>query len=143
MDQALAVGVLQRAQEAGEEVEAGSTAMATVVAAQERQPPTPVDPNYDNPNQAAVPVEYRHFLRDGLAKDPDHRYLSAEEVIFMLEQVRAGDFAVACPITFMKANNTKMERFMDRNPLGSMVLAATTAIAFLGGLAGWVMWAVG
>ena len=124
-------------------VKAGDTAMATVVAVQERPPVTPLDADFEHPHQTAIPVEHRHFLRRGLQKDPDDRFESADEVIYELELLRAGDFAVACPITFMKANNTKMERFMDRYPLGSMVLATTTALAFLGGIAGWVMWAVG
>ena len=123
-------------------VEAGSTAMATVVAVQDSKPPSVTSANYDHPHQAAVPIEYRHFLRRGLQQDPDERYSSAIEVIYSLDQVRSGDFAVACPITLMKVGNTMMERFMDRNPLGSLVFAGTTALMFLGGVAGWAMWAM-
>ena len=86
---------------------------------------------------------YKEKARMGLQQDKDARYLSAIEVIVGLEQVRSGDFAVACPITLMKVGNTRMKRFMDRHPLGSLVLAGSTALAFLGGIAGWVMWAVG
>ncbi|PRP94862.1 serine/threonine-protein kinase [Enhygromyxa salina] len=119
------------------------TAMQTVLAAEERSLVAGLDPNFDNPHQAAVPIELRHFLRDGLAHAKDQRFAGALEAIETLEHVRGGDFAVCCPVTFMKANNTKMGRFMDRHPGGSMMFATMSALAFLGGLAGWVMWAIG
>ncbi len=117
--------------------------MQTVLAVQERQLPTMADPNYANAHQEAVPVELRHFLHHGLQRGKGERFSSAIEVIVDLEHVRSGDFAVSCPVTFMKANNTRMERFMDRHPLGSLGLAAATALAFVGGVAGWFMWALG
>ncbi|PRQ04494.1 Serine/threonine-protein kinase PknD [Enhygromyxa salina] len=124
-------------------IEPGKTAMQTVLAAQERQPPALVGPVYENPHQEAVPVELRHFMRQGLQPAKDARYPDAIEVIVTLEQIRSGDFAVACPITFMKVNNTRMERFMDRHPTASMWLAGMSALAFVGGVAGWFMWALG
>jgi eukaryotic-like serine/threonine-protein kinase len=123
-------------------VKAGQTAMQTVVAVQDRQPPSVMDSVYEHPHQTAVPVELRHFLRDALARNKDDRFLTAEEMLVTFEGVRSGDFAVACPITFMKAGNTKMERFMDRHPMASMWLMTASVLGFLGGLAGWVMWAM-
>ena len=120
-------------------VEAKSNPMATILAVQESKAPGMTDPNYMNPHQAAVPVEWRHYLLNALANDRANRFQTADEALMMLEQVRSGEF-VGCPITFMKANNTKMERFMDRYPGASMLLAATTIVTFLGGVAGWVMW---
>ncbi|KIG17050.1 Serine/threonine-protein kinase PknB [Enhygromyxa salina] len=124
-------------------VEAKQTAMQTVLAAEERSLASGVDHNFENPHQAAVPVELRYFLRQGLAHDKNQRYADALEAIETLELVRAGDFAVTCPVTFMKSNSTKMGRFMDRHPAGSMMFATMSALAFLGGVAGWVMWAIG
>ena len=123
-------------------VEQGRTAMQTVVAASQRQPPSVIDRAYDNPYQPSVPVELRHFLRSALAHDKGARFDSAEELLWALERLRAGDCGVHCPVTFMKQSNAKMERFMDRYPAASMFLAAGTLLTFLGGLAGWVMWAM-
>lgn len=124
-------------------VEAKKTAMQTVLAAEERSLVSVIDPNFDNPHQAAVPIELRYFLRHGLAHDKNDRFEDALEVIQQLERVRSGDFEVSCPVTFMKSNNTKMGRFMDRHPGGSMLFAFTSALMFLGGVAGWVLWLAG
>jgi hypothetical protein len=97
---------------------------------------------YDHPHQLSVPVELRHFLRSALARNKDDRFATAEELIATFEGVRSGDFAVSCPITFMKANNTKMERFMDRHPFVSMMMMTAGVLGFLGGLVGWAMWAM-
>jgi serine/threonine protein kinase len=121
-------------------VKPGQTAMQTLVAAQERPLPSVTESAYDHPHQLAVPVELRHFLRDALARNKDDRFSSAEEMLVTFEGVRSGDFAVSCPITFMKSNNTKMERFMDRHPFVSMVAMTVGALGFLGGLAGWAFY---
>lgn len=120
-------------------IQAGDTAMATILEVQERELPPGNSPDYIHPSQAAVPAEWRHYMVNGLNKDPDKRFYTAEEALSVLEQVRAGEY-VACPITFMKANNTKMERFMDRRPLLSMGLIGLAGVTFLGGVAGWAAW---
>jgi serine/threonine protein kinase len=124
-------------------VKPGQTAMQTVVGVTQSEPPSVMEPAYDHPHQAAVPVELRHFLHHALERNKDDRFQTADEIIETFENVRSGDFAVACPITFMKSNNTKMGRFMDRHPLVSMGMMTTGLLGFLGGLAGWVMWAMG
>jgi serine/threonine protein kinase len=124
-------------------VKAGQTAMQTVVAVQDRQAPGPMDSAYlEHPHQTAVPVELRHFLHSALERNKDDRFLTAEEMLVTFEGVRSGDFAVSCPITFMKAGNTKMERFMDRHPMASMGMMTLSVVGFLGGMVGWVMWAM-
>ena len=120
----------------------GKNAMATVLAVTEREIPGLADAAWDQPHQDSVPTEYRHFLRHGLAQNPDDRYGEAVDVIAELDRIRAGDFKVECPITFMKHNNTVMERFMDRRPNASMALAASTVVLFLGGVAGWIAFAL-
>lgn len=117
----------------------GKTAIQTVLAAQERVTPGPYGAVFKHPRQAeAVPVELRHFLRRGLAKPKEERFLNAEEVLVTLDALRAGDFAVQCPVTLLKQGNTKMERFMDRRPKRSAILAGFTAFMILAGLGGWV-----
>ena len=55
-----------------------------------------------------------------------------------LDALRAGDFAVQCPVTLLKQGNTKMESFTDRRPKRSAILVGLTAFMILGGLGGWV-----
>ncbi len=112
------------------------------MAVTERALPGLTGGEWDSPHQDSVPIEYRHFLRHGLGQKPEDRYEEAVDVIAELDRVRAGDFKVECPITFMKHNNTVMGRFMDRRPQASMMLATTTLLLFLGGVAGWVAFAM-
>jgi serine/threonine-protein kinase len=122
----------------------GKSAMEAIVAATEKQAPNVMDAAYrKTEHQDAVPVELRHFLKHGLQHDKANRYATAEQVIWELERIRSGDCAVACPVTFMKHNNHKMERFMDRHPASAMFLASAVLVGFLGGVAGWVAWLVG
>ena len=122
----------------------GKSAMEAIVAATERQPPNPMDAVYKQTTfQEALPVQLRHFLRHGLQHDKSARFASADEVIWEIERIRSGDCAVACPVTFMKHNNHKMERFMDRHPGSAMFLLSLGLVGFLGGVAGWVAWLVG
>ena len=122
----------------------GSSAMAMVLAARDRQPPSAVDPIFSQATvQDVIPSELRHFLRHGLANDKTQRYGSAEEVIWALERIRSGDCAVECPVTFMKHNNHKLERLLDRRPGVVLSVAVMGVFGFLGGIAGWVAWLAG
>jgi eukaryotic-like serine/threonine-protein kinase len=122
----------------------GKSAIETIVAVQERPVPNGIDPAYQaSPHQDAVAVELRHFLRQGLQHDKQARFASAEEALYHLDRVRSGNFGVACAVTFMKHNNHKLGRFMDRHPGSSMLFAGATLLAFLGGVAGWVAWLLG
>jgi serine/threonine protein kinase len=122
----------------------GMSPMQTVLAVGEREFPSMVGAAFENHEvQGSVPIELRHFLRHGLQKRKDDRYGDADEVLFQLERVRAGDCAVECPITYMKAKNAKMMRMMDRHPSATMQLAFLSVLLFLGGVGGWVAWALG
>ena len=123
-------------------VKEAETGMQTVLAAHERKLPSIPDPAFVHPHQPPVPAELRHYLRHGLQHDREQRFADAEQALHELELVRSGDFAVQCPITFMKHNNTRMERFMDRHPIGSLWLAGSTVAVTLFGLAGWVAFAM-
>src|SRR5690606_30206897 len=125
-------------------IASGKSALETVRAAAEKRPPSPIDPVYNRTAiQDAIPVELRHFLKHGLQHDKHARYPAADEVIWELERVRSGDCAVECPVTFMKHNNHKLQRFMDRHPSSAMFVATAALVGFLGGVAGWVAWLVG
>jgi len=120
-----------------------ATPMLTVLAAQERVPPRASDPAYDRPGQVSVGAEWRHFLHHGLAQSKDERFTDAAACLAEFDQVRAGDFAVQCPVTFMKRSNTRLSRLMDRRPMLSIILGVGTATAAVLGIAGWVMLALG
>jgi serine/threonine-protein kinase len=124
----------------------GKSAMQTVLAVQEKRFPSMIDELWELPGvsqQGPLPAELRHFLRHGLGHDKSERYQSADEVLYTLDRIRSGDFKVECMVTYMKHKNRMLSRFMDRHPLGSMVLAAGSSLAFIGGLAGWLLWALG
>ncbi|MBV1859767.1 MAG: serine/threonine protein kinase [Nannocystaceae bacterium] len=123
-------------------VRPAASPMHTVLAVQARAFPGVRDAVFDHPAQPALAVELRHFLRHGLAPAKDDRFPDAGEALAELERVRAGDFAVQCAVTLLKSNNTRMGRFMDEHPSGSLVLAAGTGAAVLLGLAGWVAFAL-
>lgn len=122
----------------------GKSAMKTVLAAAEQQAPSVLHPAYQRrADQEATAVELRHFLRRGLQHDKAARHDSAEAVIHELERVRAGAFDVCCVVTYMKHNTNLLERFMDRHPNSSVVVASTCVLAFLGGVAGWMTFLLG
>lgn len=123
-------------------VQPGESAVHTVLAVQERTLPGVRDAVFEHSTQQALPVELRHFLRHGLARAKNDRFPDAAEALAELERVRAGDFAVQCGVTLLKSNNTRMGRFMDEYPSGSLVLAAGTGAALVLGLAGWVAFAL-
>lgn len=124
-------------------IPAGKSAVEAIVAVTEREPPSVIDPVYKRTGlQDAIPVELRHFLRRGLQRNKSDRFASAEQVICQLERIRSGDCGVACPVTFVKHNTHKLERFLDRHPSSSMFLASAGLLGFLGGLAGWVAWLI-
>ncbi len=125
-------------------IPASGTAMQMVVAAQERQPPTGFEPDFNQTaHQDAVAIELRYFLYHGLQNAKDQRFASAEEVLWELDRVRSGDCEVQCMITFMKHHGHKIDRLLDRSPRKVMALTALAGLVFLGGVAGWVAWLLG
>ncbi len=124
-------------------ISAGRSAVQTLLAVQDMSAPGHGDPAYFNPHQDAVSLELRHFLQRGLQPEKNGRFPDAGQVLDELGRVRSGDFEVVCPMTFLKHNTTVMDRFMDNHPLVSIAMVASAAVAFVGGVGGWVFWAVG
>lgn len=121
----------------------GKSPMQTVLAVGEREFPSMMSDVFTHEAQGSVPVELRHFLRHGLQKRKEDRYGDADEVLFQFDRVRSGEICVECPITFMKAKNAKALRLLDRYPAVMMPVVMLSALMFLGGLGGWLAWALG
>jgi serine/threonine-protein kinase len=83
-----------------------------------------------NPHQSPVPAELGWYVEKGLAKDPRARYQSVTEMIDALHRLLAGDFAVQCPVTFMKKVGGNGVRLTDRYPIASMI-GATALLALV------------
>ncbi|EDM77507.1 serine/threonine-protein kinase [Plesiocystis pacifica SIR-1] len=121
----------------------GKNHVETLLSVQERPRPSAVDPAFaPHPAQAPIPSELRHFVVKGLERDVDARMADVEEVLWELARVRSGDFDVVCPITFIKHSSVQVSRVADRRPLATMIMAAFSTLMFLGGVAGWVAWAL-
>jgi serine/threonine-protein kinase len=121
-------------------IESAGGAIQSVVASRERQPPKLTDPAFSNPHQNSVPSELRHFLRRGLAPRKEERFADASHVIQELERIRSGACEVQCPLTFIKANSTRYERFLDGHPALGLLTATIALAACASGLFAWAMW---
>ncbi len=85
------------------------------------------------PGQPPPPMEYVHFVRKGMAKDPSARFSSALEMIARLEAALEGKVHVQCPVTASKRMAREAGRFIDRHPrLTVMGLVAGAASLLLG-----------
>ena len=87
-----------------------------------------------SPLQLPVPVELRSFLRRGLMRDPEARFQNASEALGLLEQIRSGEIAVECPVTFFKAQQNRVSTFADARPrlfMGMMAMAGVGAVGLL------------
>ena len=82
-----------------------------------------------NRYQSPVPAELGWYVEKGLAKDRAARYQSVTEMIDHLHRVMSGQFAVQCPVTFMKRVGGSGVRFADRHPVALMIgLGSFTAL---------------
>ncbi len=110
-------------------VKAPDTTLALLEVAA-KEPPSPLDDVYsgDGPK---VPVEFRHFLRHGLAHDPSARYSSASAVLDELARIRSGDFKVECLVTFAKRTGVRYFRWLESYPRFAIAVTASIAITFV------------
>jgi hypothetical protein len=64
-----------------------------------------------------APPELAHFARAGLAKDPDERYQSVDEMIDKLQAVINGQIPVVCPCTGAKRAAHRYGDFLNLHPI--------------------------
>jgi len=112
----------------------GATVLETLENARRRDAPSIFDPAFDRPEQPAVPLELRHFLRRGLRRSPADRIADAETALGMLERIRSGRCAVQCPVTFAKRSAYAAETWMDRYPRLTIAATVATPLALVAGL---------
>lgn len=75
-----------------------------------------------NPYQKRVPAELAHFVRKGMAKDPEARYQSVREMIDKIQSNIQGKIAIQCTSTFVKRLSYTVMHLVDRYPIGNAVL---------------------
>ena len=63
------------------------------------------------------PPELTNFIRNGLAKDPAHRYQSVDEMIDKLQDVVNGDIPIVCPCTGAKRFAHRYGDFLNLHPI--------------------------
>ena len=85
-----------------------------------------------NPHQSRPPADLSHAVRKGMQKDPEKRYQSVEELIELLEKVRAGYLPIQCPFTFSKRTAFAPVHFVDKHPFMAIFLFALFGLGFIG-----------
>ena len=85
-----------------------------------------------NPHQSRPPADLSHVVRKGMQKDPERRYQSVEELIELLEKVRAGYLPIQCPFTFSKRTAFAPVHLVDKHPFMALMLFALFGLGFIG-----------
>ncbi|MFO0550619.1 MAG: serine/threonine-protein kinase [Polyangiaceae bacterium] len=86
------------------------------------------------------PIEYLHFLHQGLEKDPAARYQSAREMVERLQQVIDGRVPVQCPVTLTKRVTRESGRFVDRHPIVGVAAFAGVVLLALWSVTITLLW---
>jgi len=64
-----------------------------------------------------APPELTNFIRNGLVKDPAHRYQSVDDMIDKLQDVINGDIPIVCPCTGAKRFAHRYGDFLNLHPV--------------------------
>jgi serine/threonine-protein kinase len=112
----------------------GKTSLAELLVAVQTEDPPSFTSMFSThaSNPRGVAPELAHFVRRGLARNPNHRWQSADEMIFELEGILEGRCRVQCLATFSKRMTREAGRFVDSSPrlaIGSFGLAALLVLA--------------
>ena len=78
-----------------------------------------------------IPYEMTHFLRRGLALEPEGRWQSATAMIEELQAILDGRCRVDCPTTLLKRTTSGVAHFVDRHPGKAMLVMYGGALALL------------
>ena len=112
---------------------------AICAALQAAEAPWVGDPFWDRHDQGRpVPSELRHFLVRALKNDRAERWQSVGEMLAELERIRAGEFRVQCPATFMKRIQHRSLSFIDRHPILANAGALLALLTFVGSVGGFL-----
>jgi len=93
-----------------------------------------------HPHQTSVPADLGWFVNRGLAKLPEQRYQSVDEMIQRLNRRSEGLIPVQCPATLVKRTLGALNRFVDRHPTVTLVGVSLVALGVLGLLVLAGMW---
>ena len=115
-------------------VEPTGTVLEVLQRNQEVEAPSIGGAAYGDAPLGPVPAEYRHYLKRGLARDPAHRYPTAEAALLELERVRSGEFAVECPITFLKRGERAMNHSIERGGAVPVIVSLVVVLAVIAGV---------
>jgi serine/threonine-protein kinase len=89
----------------------------------QKEPPSPSSAVWNHPTQRTVPVEFRHFLRKGLAREPKDRFQTVEEALEELAALRSGRIPVRCPVSAVKRTAIQTMWSIEQRPwLGPLLL---------------------
>ncbi len=80
---------------------------------------------------SSTPIEYFHFVRKGLARDPDARYQSVGEMESKLHDILSGKIAVACHVTLTKRLVFGFLHWLDRHPKAFTLMLFLTAVSLV------------
>jgi serine/threonine-protein kinase len=104
-----------------------------LVAINTSEPPSPSTVFLPHPSQPdGIGAEYGHFVRRGLARNPDERWQTAREMIDELHAIRSGYCQVQCPVTFMKRATAALGHLIDKHPQTMMVVMGSGVAAIVG-----------
>ncbi len=123
-------------------LEGETSVISTLRGVSERKPTFPA--MVHSPHQGRTPAELCHVIDHAMAKDPGERYPSASAMSTGLQAALDGDFAVQCPVTFVKHVSHKVIKVADLIPVyGTQlkVAAALMALGFVAFLAYMAWWA--
>ena len=87
-----------------------------------------------HPSQPLTPPEIAHFINRGMAKEPEDRFQSVEEMIARLQRGLAGSVMVQCPRTLIKRILQEVTSAADAHPFLSMGIGAALILLAGAGL---------
>jgi serine/threonine-protein kinase len=88
-----------------------------------------------------APAEFLHFVRHGLAKDPDKRYPSARAMLDRIKDIEEGNCPVECPLTLVKRGMGRLDNAINTSRF-PVFLAAGVILSILWTV-GSLLWGVG
>ena len=108
----------------------GRNTLSQLILAVTRDTPEP-PASVHNPHQDAIPRPLSNLIMKGLAKEPDARWGSVDEVMEELRLIQEGRIHVECAVTFAKRATRWMDKSIDRHPAMAFAMLATPIVLLL------------